>query len=65
MTDRTTIEVAREIGVSKNTLFNWLRSGKLKEPKSLSVGGTTVRIWSESDLARAKAFKEQNYRKRP
>lgn len=64
MPQRTTLDVAREIGVSKNTLFNWLRSGKLREPKSVQIGGMSVRVWSDGDLARAKKFKEERYRKR-
>jgi hypothetical protein len=64
MSDRTTLDVARELEVSKNTIFNWLRSGKLKEPKSIAVGGISVRVWSDADLDRARRCKEKHYRKR-
>jgi transposase len=60
----STAEVARMIGVSKNTLFRWLYAGKLAEPKTQTFGGVESRIWSEADLERARKFREENYRKR-
>jgi hypothetical protein len=60
----STAEVARNIGVSKNTLLRWLFSGKLKEPKRETFGGVESRVWSVADLERAQAFREGHYRKR-
>ena len=60
----STAEVAKEIGVSKNTLLRWLYAGTLPEPKREVFGGVENRVWSAKDLERAKAYKEQNYRKR-
>jgi transposase-like protein len=60
----STAEVAKALGVSKNTLLRWLYAGKLAEPKHEIFGGVDSRVWSAADLARAKAFKEENYRKR-
>lgn len=61
----TTAEVARAIGVNKSTLLRWLYVGKLAEPKeSVTVGTIENRVWSAADLARARAFREANYRKR-
>jgi predicted site-specific integrase-resolvase len=60
----STAEVARAIEVDKSTLLRWLYAGKLPEPKHESFGGVESRIWSEADLARARAFREQHYRKR-
>jgi ABC-type cobalamin transport system ATPase subunit len=50
--------------VDKSTLLRWLYAGKLAEPKSEVFAGVSSRVWSAADLARAKAFKEQKYRKR-
>lgn len=60
----STAEVAREIGVSKNTLLRWLYAGRLKEPSHETFGGVESRVWSAADLERARAFREQHYRKR-
>ncbi len=60
----STAEVARTIGVSKNTLLRWLYAAKLPEPKTQTFAGVESRIWSETDLERAKKFREENYRKR-
>jgi hypothetical protein len=43
----TTLAVARELRVSKQTLLNWLYAGKLAEPPRNSNGH---RLWSPSRL---------------
>jgi MerR HTH family regulatory protein len=63
-TSYSTAEVARAIEVSKKTLLRWLYSGKLPEPKHETFGGVESRVWTAADLARAKQFREQHYRKR-
>lgn len=60
----STAEVARTLGVDKSTLLRWLYAGKLPEPKTQTFGGVESRVWTESDLERAKKFREKNYRKR-
>jgi hypothetical protein len=60
----STQEVANAIEVSKKTLLRWLYAGALAEPKHETFGGVESRIWSAADLERARAYKEQNYRKR-
>ena len=53
----TTAQVANSIGVSKNTLLKWLYAGVLREPKRARVAGVKWRIWSESDVERARKLK--------
>jgi predicted site-specific integrase-resolvase len=53
----TTAQVANAIGVSKNTLLKWLYAGVLREPKRARVAGVRWRIWSESDVERARKLK--------
>ncbi len=48
----TTAQVARMLGVHKNTVFYWLKTGKVKEPKRDSL--FNGRIWTEEDLAEIK-----------
>ncbi len=59
----STVEVARMIGIHKQTLLDWLYAGKVREPKRQTVGGQVVRIWTQSDIERVRRYKEQNYRK--
>jgi hypothetical protein len=33
-----------------------LSAGAVPEPKRVEIGGTEVRIWSEKDLAKVKAY---------
>lgn len=61
----STAEVAAVCEVDKSTLLRWLYLGKLREPGREMVGHVEARIWTAADLERARAFKEQRYRKRP
>ena len=63
MTIYSTAQVAKAIGVDKQTLLRWLWAAKLAEPKQ-TMGTLNSRVWSEADLKRAKVYREQNYRKR-
>jgi DNA-binding transcriptional MerR regulator len=57
MTGYSTAQVAKAIGVSKNTLLQWLYTGTLREPKRSSVGGVQWRIWTDLDIERAQKVK--------
>ena len=46
----TTLEVAHELSVSKQTLLNWLYAGKLPEPPR---NKTDYRLWSPSRVSQA------------
>ena len=47
----TTLEVAHELSVSKQTLLNWLYAKKLPEPPRNKKG---YRLWSPSRVSQAK-----------
>jgi hypothetical protein len=51
------------IGVNKATLLRWLYAGRVREPKHVTYAGQDLRMWTESDLKRAKTYKDENYRK--
>jgi DNA-binding transcriptional MerR regulator len=53
----STAQVAKIIGVSKNTLLQWLYTGALTEPKRCAVGGVQWRTWSKADIERAQKVK--------
>jgi MerR HTH family regulatory protein len=44
-----TSEIASQFGVSKKTILNWLKTGKIPEPARNPV--TNYRIWTDTDLA--------------
>jgi excisionase family DNA binding protein len=58
----STAEVAKLVGVHKNTLLRWLYSREVPEPAQTI--GNDFRVWTEQELEAVKAYKEQNYRKR-
>lgn len=43
-----TSEVARILGISTQTLYNWLKLGKIAEPERHPL--TTYRLWSLKDV---------------
>lgn len=51
------------IGVHRVTLEEWLRTGKVRRPKSLRIGGQVYRLWKEKDVERLRKYKTQFYRK--
>lgn len=52
----STVEAAKEIGVSRQSLQMWLSRGLVHAPE-ITVGGATVRMWSVVDIRRALKFK--------
>ena len=60
----STAEVAKLIRVSKATLLRWLQTAQLGEPRRAIFGGVESRIWTVADLERARAFREERYRRR-
>ena len=47
-------EVAELIGVTKQTLLNWLRKGLITEPERNPATG--YRLWTEKDIERIRRF---------
>ncbi len=62
MTECSTAQVARKIGVGRDTLHRWLHLG-LTAPRKQRIGGVSVRMWSAEDLKRAREYKAEHYRK--
>jgi MerR HTH family regulatory protein len=50
-----TSEVARLVGVSKQTLLRWIRTGLVDDVRRDQRGW---RVWSDEDLARVRRFRE-------
>jgi excisionase family DNA binding protein len=53
----TTSEVAERIGVSHQTLHDWIDASRIPAPKLIKVGKNSVRLWTKTDIERARKFK--------
>src|SRR5690348_10222070 len=58
----SSMEMARALGITKRTLYRWLYDGVLPEPARISIGGSTIRLWSEAELKKARAITGQRER---
>jgi excisionase family DNA binding protein len=59
----TTAEAAIEVGISRATLQEWIRQGKISPPKPTLRGAVGMRLWTQSDVARLGRVKQTIYRK--
>lgn len=59
-----TVQAARQLGISRDTLYRWLRSRKIKGAKVMRLGAdaqTQIRLWSEKDLKLVRTWMRENY----
>jgi len=63
MNGYSTVQVARTVGVDKQTLLRWLWSAKIPEPKHFAIGGQKIRLWTDRDVKNVRKYKDANYRK--
>ncbi|HVB85106.1 MAG TPA: MerR family transcriptional regulator [Candidatus Dormibacteraeota bacterium] len=62
----TTGEAAKQAGITRATLQDWIKKRKFAAPKLTQLANITVRLWTASDVARLKAVKKEIYQeKRP
>ncbi len=50
MTNFSTREAAKKLGVSNSSLVHYIKVGKVPAPQSVTTGGITVHIWSEKEI---------------
>ncbi len=43
-------QVARELGIGVSTLSQYITSGKIPAPRSVTTGGITVYLWTDADI---------------
>jgi excisionase family DNA binding protein len=48
----TTSEAAAWLGVSRETLYSWIRAGRVTAPPQITLGKRSMRVWSTRDIAR-------------
>jgi len=59
----TTVQAAKELGVSRETVYRWMRTKSIKGGRVLRVGfGAQVqlRVWTERDLAAIRKWMKQH-----
>jgi excisionase family DNA binding protein len=49
----STGQAAKKIGVTRQTLYNWIDAGLIHAPEPIVVGGSVVRLWTKADIDRA------------
>ncbi len=59
----STAQVAEMLGIHKVTLKRWMISGKSAEPRRISSGGVSVRVWTDRDVERVRRYKAAHYRR--
>ena len=61
----STIQVAKLLGVTSDTIHRWIRERSIQAPPVQSLAGMKVRLWSEKDVSKAREYKTERYRKKP
>lgn len=56
----TTSQAARLIGVHPRTLYEWLLSGRLPEPRRVPRGKVPARLFTPRDIARGQELRRAN-----
>jgi DNA-binding transcriptional MerR regulator len=57
----STIQVAKILNIGTDTLHRWMREKTVPTPPITSVGGMSIRLWSENDVEKAKKYKAERY----
>jgi DNA-binding transcriptional MerR regulator len=57
----STIEVARMLDITSDTLHRWIREKKVPAPAAQSLGPFRVRLWTTEDVEIARKYKAQHY----
>jgi len=57
----TTVQLAERLGVGRDTIYRWMRAGKIKAAPVSRLGPFRVRLWTDRDVARIRKFMEEGY----
>jgi predicted site-specific integrase-resolvase len=61
----STLQVAKLISVTSDTLHRWIRECRIEAPPIQSLGGMKVRLWSQEEVDKVRKYKAEKYRKKP
>jgi excisionase family DNA binding protein len=53
----TMAQVAKQLGISRQTLYSWIEAGHVTAPKPTAIGKKLFRLWTSADIERARKFK--------
>ena len=57
----STVEVSKLAGIGNDTLHRWIHSNKVPAPPLQRVGGLSIRLWTDQDIAAVKKYKAESY----
>ena len=63
MATYSTAQLAKLMGIGRDTLQRWMRRADFPRPRVTRVGGVSVRLWTQADVARVRKYKAENYGK--
>jgi predicted DNA-binding transcriptional regulator AlpA len=63
MAHYSTSQVAKKVGIGRDTLHRWMKEKRFPKPPTKHIGGVLVRLWNERDLKRVERYKAAKYRK--
>jgi excisionase family DNA binding protein len=58
-------EAARELGIQRATLYEWIRRKRVPAPRAQVISGVRFRFWTEEELKTLKRYKTEHYQKKP
>lgn len=59
----TTQEAADAVRITRATLQEWIKKGKLKAPETQLREGRAVRLWTKGDISKLRRVKQRIYLK--
>jgi predicted DNA-binding transcriptional regulator AlpA len=61
----STVQVAKLVGISPDTLYRWISEKKFYVPSVQSVGRLRVRFWTKEEINEVVKYKAEHYCEKP
>lgn len=56
----TTVQVAKMLGVGRDTIYRWIRARKIPRAKVARLGNVQVRLWTGREVSEIRRYMKQN-----
>ena len=56
----STVQVAKLLGIGRDTLYRWMRSKKIRGARATRFGAVTLRLWTDRDIAKIRQYMKQH-----
>ncbi len=56
----STVKAAKQLGVSRDTIYRWMRANNIQGARVTKVGEFQVRLWTEADLRKIQSWMKAN-----